>query len=78
MLQFCIQPPLQSPPKVRSSTLVKFHLPISPLLVHKIILTIPTNTPILHLFTFAYNHPNSLYQKYFPYYSHLANSDGAQ
>ena len=42
----CIQLLLQSPPKVGSSALVNFHLPISPLLVHRIILTITTNTPL--------------------------------
>ena len=43
----CIYPPLQSPPKIRSSTSVNFHLPIPPLLLNKIILTIPTSTPFL-------------------------------
>ena len=68
----CIQPPLQSTPKISFSTSVNFHLPNPPLLVHKIILTIHTNTPllstavILHLLIFAYNHPNNLHQKYFP------------
>ena len=38
----CIQPPLQSPPNICSSTSVNFYLAIPPLLVHKIILTIPT------------------------------------
>ena len=37
----CKQPTLQSPPKFFFN---KFHLPILPLLVHKIILTISTNT----------------------------------
>ena len=70
---------LQSPLRVGSSTLVNFHLPISPLLVHKI----PTKSPflctsvILHLLIFAYNHTNNLHQKYFPYLSHLAISDCA-
>ena len=44
----CIQPPLQSPPKIRSSTPDTFHLPIPLLLVRKIILTIPTKTPFLY------------------------------
>ena len=44
----CIQSTLQSPPKIRSSTSVNFHLPIPPLLVHKIVLTILTNTPFLY------------------------------
>ena len=66
--------------KVCSSTSVDFYLPIPPLLVHKIILTISNNTlflctfEIFHFPIFAYNHPNSLHQKYFPYLSHLANS----
>ena len=42
----CIKPMLQSPPNYSSSTSVRFHLP--PLLNHKIILTIPTNTPFLY------------------------------
>ena len=64
-----IQLPLQSPPKTFSSTLVNFHFPIPPLLVHKIILTTPTNTLFLytsansHLPIIAYNHPNNLHQK---------------
>ena len=40
----CIQPPLQSPPKIRYPTSVNFNFLILPLLVHKIILIIPTNT----------------------------------
>ena len=54
-LYLCIQPPLQSPSKIYSSISVSCYDPIPPLLVHKIILTIPTNTPfhynpvILHL-----------------------------
>ena len=40
-----IQPPLQSPPKIPSSISDNFYLPIPPLLIQKIILTIPTNTP---------------------------------
>ena len=39
----CIQPTLQSPSNICSSTSVNFHLPVHPLLVHKIILTISTN-----------------------------------
>ena len=42
------QLPLESPPKMRSFTLDNFHFPISPLLVSKIILTTPTNTPFLY------------------------------
>ena len=67
----CIQPMLQYPPKNRSSTSVNFHLPIPPLLVHKIILTISTNIPffsasaVFHLPLFAYNHPNNPHQKIF-------------
>ena len=69
-LYLCKQPMLQSP--VKSSTSVNFHLPVSPLPVHKIILTIPTNTPflyisaILHLLFCVYNHPNKLHQNVFP------------
>ena len=47
-LYLCIQIPLQSPPKLRSSTSVNSYLPIPPLLIHKIILTIPTNTLFLY------------------------------
>ena len=43
----CILPPLQSPPKILSSTSFNFHLPIPPLLLNKIIPTIPTNIPFL-------------------------------
>ena len=66
-----IQPPPQSPPKVHFSYLQLssvnlphfsyFHLPIPLLLVHKIILTISTNTPFLyttaifHLLIFMYS-----------------------
>ena len=69
---FSIHPPLQFPPKIRFSTSVNFYFPIPPLLVHKIILTIPTNTPflyisvILHLLIFPYKLLNNLHQKYFP------------
>ena len=68
----CIKPPLQSPPKTSFSTSINFHLPIPSLLVYKIILTMPTNTPflytslILYLLIFAYNLPINLHQKYFP------------
>ena len=45
-----IQPLLPSPPKIRFSTSVNFHLPIAPLPVFKIIiLTITSNTPFLFL-----------------------------
>ena len=70
--------------KNRFSTLVNFHLPIPPLLVYKIILKIPTNAPliytsaILHLLIFAYNHPNNVHQKCFPYLSHLAISTASR
>ena len=65
---------------IHPSTSVNVDLPISALPVHKIILTIPTNTSFLytsaifHFPIFAYNHPNSLHRKHFPYLSHLANS----
>ena len=51
---WCIQPPLQFPPKICSSTTVNFHLPISPLRFNRIILTIPTNMP--HLYTSSIFH----------------------
>ena len=60
--------------------MVNFHLPILPLLVHRIIFAVPTNSlflytsTILHLLIFGYSHPNNLHQKYFSYLSHLANS----
>ena len=41
----CKQPPLHSPPKIRSSTSANFHLLSPPLLVHKFILTIPLTLP---------------------------------
>ena len=59
----CIQPPLQSPPKLRSPTSAIFYLPVPPLLVHKIICAIPINTPFLytsaifHIPIFAHRHP---------------------
>ena len=59
---------------------VNSHIPISPFLVHKIMPTIPTNTPLLynsaifHLPHFVYHHPNNLHQKYYPYLKHSANS----
>ena len=80
-LLLCIQPVMQSPAKTSSSKTVNFYIPIIPLLVHKIIFTIPTNTPFLytsaisHLVLFAYKHPINLHQKYFPYLNHFANSD---
>ena len=49
------------------------------LFVHKILLAIPTNIPLLytsaifHLPLFAFNYPNSLHQHYFPYLNHFAN-----
>ena len=67
--------------KTLFSTSVNFHLPIPPLLFNKIILTIPTNTPFIYtaatfyLPVFAYNDFSNLHQKYFPYLSHLVNSD---
>ena len=76
----CIQPPMQSPRKTRSSTSVNFHPAVSPLLFNQIILTTRTNTPFLntsavfHPPIFAYNHSSNLHQKYFHYSSHSANS----
>ena len=61
-LYLCIQPSLQSPSITLSYTSVNFHVPILPLLVQKIILTIPTNTPHtsanfqLRIFLLPYNH----------------------
>ena len=66
----CMQSLLRSPPQIQCSTSVNFHLPIPPLFVHKIILTIPTNThflstsSIFHLPIFAYNIP-TIYTKTF-------------
>ena len=57
---------------------VNFYLHISPLLVHKVILTITTNTTFLYtsaifyLPIFAHNHYKNLHQKHFPCLSHLA------
>ena len=68
----CIQPPLQSPPKICSSTSVNFHLTFPPLRFNKIILKIYINTTFLytaaffHLTFFAYNHPSNLHQNAFP------------
>ena len=68
-----IQPTLQSLPRNNSSSSVNFHFPISPLLVHKIIFIIISDTPLLynsaifHVPLFACKHPNNLQQKYFPY-----------
>ena len=70
----CIQPTLQSASKTSYSSSVNFHLPISPLLFHKVVLTVSTNTPFLHtsatfhLNLFAYYHPNDIVQKIFSQY----------
>ena len=69
----CIKPPLQSPTKILSSTLVNFHFPIPSLLDRKIILKIPTNTPFLYTLA-IFNLPTIFIKKYFPYLSILANS----
>ena len=51
-----------------------------PYLLKKSFLQYLTNTPFLyttaifHLPIFVYNHPNNIHQKYFPYFSYLANS----
>ena len=74
-----IQPTLQSPSKNRSYTAVNIHLPIPPLLAHKIIFTIPTNIPFLYTSTIfclpfsLHNHPNNLHQTCFPYPNYFAN-----
>ena len=58
-----------------------FHLPIPPLLVQKINLTIPTNTSLLYSSAIfcccisVYNHPNNLYQKHFSYLHQAASRD---
>ena len=44
----CIESALQSPPKICPPTLSSFQLPIPPLLVHKITLTIGINTAFLY------------------------------
>ena len=48
----CTQATLKSLPKNSSSSSINFHLPISPLLVRKIILTIPTSSIPQQFFTF--------------------------
>ena len=55
-LYLCIKPALPSPPKILSSTFFNFHLPVPPLLVHKVILTTLNNTPFLY---------TSLYMQFF-------------
>ena len=76
----CIKPPRPSPPNMRFSTSVNFILPILPLLLNKIVLTIPNSTPFLytsamfHFLIFAYNCSSNLHPKYLPYLSHLANA----
>ena len=77
----CIQPPLQSPPKICPPTSAFFCLTVPPLLVPKIILIISTNTLLLStsaivlLPTFAYSRPYNLHYKLFPYFSNLSNLD---
>ena len=67
----CIQPPLQSQTKIGSFISVNFNLLIPPLLDHKTILTIPTNTPFLY--TWAIFHlPTICIKNYFLCLSHLA------
>ena len=74
-----IQPPPQSPPKISSTTSTNFHLPIPSLLVHKIILTIPTNTPFLYISStppYVCVQPSlQSTSKVFLYHSHLSNLD---
>ena len=73
---FSTQPPLQSPPKIRFSTSDSFYFPIPPLLVHKITLTVPTNSPflytsvILHPPYFTVQTSQQSASKIFPYFSH--------
>ena len=59
----CIQPSLQYPLKICSSTSHKFHLPIPPLLFCKIILTISSKT--LFLYTSATIHHPTVHKKNF-------------
>ena len=65
----CIQPLLQSPPKILFSPSVNFYLLVPPYLVHKIILTILTNirflstSLILQLLIVTYNLRNPIYTK---------------
>ena len=67
----CIQLPLQSLTKIITLTSTNFYLPILSSLVHKIIPTIPTNTPFLfnsanfHFPIFAYSYLFNVNQKYF-------------
>ena len=67
----CIQPTVHSPPKTRSSTSDNFHLPTPPLLVHKIILTIPTNIPFLCTSIFHLNFSSPFFSP--PYLNCFAN-----
>ena len=68
----CKKSPLHSATKICSSTSANFHLPIPPLLLHKFLLTIPTNisflytSPMFDFPAFAYYHPNNIYQNLFP------------
>ena len=74
-----IQPPLQFPTESLSYTSANFNLNF-PLLFKQIITAIHTYTPFhdtatfSHLPTFACKHPSNLYQKCFPFLSHLPNS----
>ena len=63
---------LKFPLKLRLSTSVNFYLHIPHLLVHKIILKISLNTPLLYASAIFY-HPNNLRQIHFLCLSHLDN-----
>ena len=66
----CIQPSLQHQSKICSSALAIFYLPSPPLLAHKIIPPIPTNTPFLYTIVITTIYIKSI----FLYRSHLSNS----
>ena len=62
----CIQPPLQSPPIIRSFTSVNFRLDITSLQSPR---TLPSSIPQQFFISiFAYNHPSNLHQKFDIYY----------
>ena len=62
----CIQPPLQCPPQIRSSTSVNFYLPSSPLLSLQSPLTLPSYMP-QKFFTSPFLHATNpiIYNKIF-------------
>ena len=66
----CIKTPQQKSLPLLQSIFISLYLP---LLVYKIVLTNPTNTPFLYTSAIFYL-PISYTKKYFPCLSHLANS----